>query len=183
MARSERPPKVPDPTVKTVVGYFDNTGDGGIRCVGAALSLNPRTHIIICASDIVHLKAAWSELTDMPLDIKRTQILLYRYETPQERLMRDQVEDMKIEIAKEKVRPTRPAKAMPSQWYWYYHAESDCCFIEESSFAGDGLTRQIGEANACTVDECKAILRKMRMPRSEIESMSISTSVDDLIPF
>lgn len=66
-------------------------------------------------------------------------------------------------------------------YYWYIHPESGCCFLEYEDYTGDGLTSQLGLAVKQTVEECKELMRKNKVPRSVIEVVSIST--EEPIPF
>lgn len=162
--------KVPNPYEKDTAMYFDNTGDGGIRCVGAALSIDSQTHVIICAPDIVALKRAWKELNDIPLDVKKAPILLYKYGT--------QPEELKPKISELKT------EACSNPWYWYYNPKYKECFIEETEY-GDSSKYDIrlGDAKKCSKEECLQLLRSNRIPRSEISEIEIFESIDGLIPF
>lgn len=185
MERPTRPKaKVPSPITKdySCIGYFDNTGDGGIRVIGAALSLDPQTHIIIVAPDAVSLRRAWESITTQPLDVKKSQILLCKYETPLEKLGREQLKDFEEEL-KTKVSKVKH-EDYSNPWLWFIHPESDSCFIEEKCTEGrDPLCVELGPAIDCTVDECRLLLRKEKVSRSIIESLTINTDTSTLIPF
>jgi hypothetical protein len=140
--------------------YFQKSEDGAIKCVSAALSVNPNTHIIISAPTLDELNRAWSLICDKskPLDYSKTVQCLFR-----------NTDEPVVE----------PTKRI--QFQWFVHAESGSCFIEHPDFqSGDGLAEHLGPAILETVAECKGYLRKNRWPRAEIEGMEYNC---DYIPF
>lgn len=158
MSRAKVPNPYKDETYAS--SYFEQVDENGIRCIGAALSIDSNTHVVICAPDAVVLKRAWNKLTKCKLDLKRSSILLYQYE------------------------PEKVEESISKEFYWFYHAESSCCFLESHYFrSSDGCAEKIGRAIEETKDECRALLRKIKMPRSEIENTTISTAYPDDIPF
>jgi hypothetical protein len=178
--------KVPNPYEKTTASYFDNTEDGGIRCIGAALSMAHDVHVIVCATDAVALRKAWGNLSSEPLDMKRTQILLYKYGTELEQLGRDQLEDFKEELASNKTKVSELKKdtsAKPWSWFYYKHSKNAECFIEEDTYEVDRTETRLGKAEKCSEAECIELLRQNKIPRSEIANLKINPSVDGLIPF
>lgn len=177
--------KTPNPITKdaNAAQYFDNTGDGGIRCIAAALSIDGSTHIVICAPDAVVLRRAWEKLTKVELDIKKSPVVIYKYEVPQEGLLASEfsVKKKDGEIRISELKQTSNANS----WYWYYypHSKHAECFIEEYSFIPDRKEIKLGEAKDCSKEECLALLRANKIPRSEISNININTSIDELIPF
>jgi hypothetical protein len=171
--------KVPSPYETDTSKYFECTPDQGIRCIGAALSIDPQTHVIILAPDAVVLKRAWATMTNQPLDLKRAPILLYRYQTEMDRLQRDQLEDFKDDL-KPKVSELKvESDAVP--WFWFYRRKGNLCFIESHTEKESDI--KLGEAKNCSIEECKRLLRENKIPRSCFENMKILEDVSDLIPF
>lgn len=163
-------PKVPNPTRKDLTGYFDSTGDGGIRCIGAALSIDSNTHIVICAPDVIALKKAWAGITTQPINLKLAPILLYKYEPQPEK-------------KEEFIRPVRPATKVVSQNYkrtdYCWWMSEDKCWI---GFIDDSVkATNIGLACDMTATECKTLLRNFGLSRGEIARIEIDTI--DPIPF
>ena len=175
--------RVPNPYEKSTDSYFENTPDAGIRCVAAAISFDSDTHAVICCPDIVVLKKVWDQIATSPLDVKKSVVVLYKYDTELVRLQRDQLEEMKVEL-KPKVSELKK-ESDPESWYWYYypHSKRAECFIEESSFVPDRREIKLGDAIKCSEEECKRLLRENKIPRSLLEGIKINTSVDTLIPF
>lgn len=168
MARTNRPApaKVPDPREKNTIAYFDNTGDGGIRCVGAAMSISSQCHIIICAPDVVALKEAWAYIApNTPLDLKKSQVMLYRYGNELDKLQTDQVHEMQKQLA------------TSSGLFWYYN--NGVCFLAAD---GEGDGQMLGLAVEQTEDECKVLMRNCRIPRSEIQNAVFKIKPDDPPP-
>ena len=156
--------KTPNPYEKDQATYFDSTGDGGIRCVGAAWSVDSNTHVIICAPDIIALKRAWSKFTNQELDVKKAPIILYKYDPD--------VKEHKVEI-NDVVKSKRINKPL----YWYIHPESDCCFIDfEGYVSDDRMAEQLGPAIRLTVIECKLLLRSIGWKREDINELKIDNT-------
>jgi hypothetical protein len=185
--------KIPNPVTKDYdqAAYFDNTPDGGIRCIAAALTLAEDTHIIVLAPDAVILRRAWKKLSSAPLDIKKAPVVIYKYESQLEEFKKELKEGMIVsEFSVKKkdgvttvstVKKTSDAK--PWFWYYYPHPKRGECFIEESSFVPDSKEVRLGEAKNCSEAECKLLLRANRIPRGVIDTIAIDTSIDALIPF
>lgn len=174
-------PKTPNPITKErdTAMYFDNTGDGGIRCIAAAMSIDAATHIVICAPDAVILKRAWKHLTEATLDLKKAPVVIYKYEPPQEGFIVSEfsvkkkdgvikVSDLKCET-----------DAKP--WYWFYRRKGNLCFIESHQEKESDIN--LGDAVKCSVDECKRLLRENKIARTYLETMKIDDNTNELIPF
>jgi hypothetical protein len=168
--------KVPDPYEKNQSVYFNRGTDGGIRCVGAALSLDSQTHVIVCAPDIVALKRAWGKMTGLTLDVKKSQVLLYKYE-PEKPEFKAPIEGKNLGNIME-VKNNR----ISQPYMWYIHPESGCCFIDfEGQLSSDRISYEIGPAIKMTVIECKLLLRSLGWKREDIDKLTIDTT--DPIPF
>lgn len=168
--------KVPDPYEKDQTGYFEKTNDDGIRCVGAACSQDPQTHVIICAPDITILKRFWSHITKQPLDVKKAPILLYKYE-PDKPEFKAPIDGKNLGNVM-KMKDNR----INSPRMWFMHPESDCCFIDfEGYTSSDGLCEELGPAVKMTAIECKLLLRSMGWNREDIDKLKIDST--DPIPF
>lgn len=164
MARPQRPTKED----KNITGYFTKVEDG-IKCVSAALSISNNTHVIISAPTIEDLKRAWQLMTysDLPLDISKTVHCLYK----------DTTEPV--------VTATPEPKKRNIKMYWYYHPDTDWCFVAYPNYSsGDVMAIRIGEAGEITTTDCKIALRKAGWIRSDIEAVQINTQdPEDDIPF
>lgn len=167
--------KTPNPYEKDQASYFEQTGDGGIRCIGAAWSPDPQTHVVIVAPDITILKRFWSTITDQPLDVKKSPILLYKYE-PDNPKFEGPIEDKNLGNF------TKKDNKINLPYVWYIHPESDCCFIDfEGQMSSDGMSSEIGPAVKMTVIECKLLLRSIGWKREDIDKLNIDPT--DPIPF
>ena len=161
--------KTPNPYGKDGATYFDSTGDGGIRCVGASWSVDSNTHVVICAPDIVALKRAWFKFTNRELDVKKAPIILYKY-------------DPEVEEYKGKLNDVVKSNRIDKPLFWYIHPESGCCFIDfEGYLSSDGTAEELGLAIKATVIECKLLLRSLGWKREDIDRLKIDNT--DPIPF
>jgi hypothetical protein len=166
--------KVPNPYEKDQATYFQSTGDGGIRCIGAAWSADPQTHVVICAPDITVLKRFWSKITNQPLDVKKAPILLYKYE-PDKPEFKAPIEGKNLgNITKMKDHRINSVYMM-----WFFNDEKNQCYI---NFKGDSPKKEeIGPAVKMTVIECKLLLRSLGWKREDIDKLHINPT--DPIPF
>ena len=70
--------------------------------------------------------------------------------------------------------------------YWYFPTKGYCVFDpnEETTYTDSSIHDvRLGEAIDCDVAECQELLRKNRIPRSEIGNIKIIVDIGDLIPF
>lgn len=167
--------KVPNPYEKDQASYFEQTGDGGIRCIGAAWSPDPQTHVVIVAPDINALKKAWSYFTKQPLDVKKSPILLYKYEPDKP--------EFKAPIEGKNLGNIMKMKEISSEkLFWFIHMESGRCSVEYEDYkVSRGTLKQLGPAVKMTVIECKLLLRSIGWNREDIDKLKIDPT--DPIPF
>jgi len=160
--------KVPNPYEKDQTTCFEQTGDGGIRCIAAAFDADPQTHVVICAPDVITLKRFWAKITTQPLDLKKAPILLYKYEPA--------CEDSK--------RPIPKADLYTEDYSWYYSKDKNQCFVDytDKRKKHENInTDCIGKVEKQTIMEAKTLLRAFGIHRNIIERMQIYN--DDPIPF
>lgn len=161
--------KVPNPYAPgDQANYFEQTGDGGIRCIGAAWSADSQTHVVICAPDVITLKRFWAKITTQPLDVKKAPILLYKYEPA--------YEDSKG--------PLSGAQIYVQDYSWYYNKNNNQCFIDYSDRKSEHENvgvKCVGKVDKQTIMEAKTLLRSFGIHRNTIERMQIYN--DDPIPF
>lgn len=171
--------KTPNPITKDYdqAAYFDNTPDGGIRCIAAALTISEDTHIVVLAPDAVILSRAWKKLTSCPLDIKKAPVVIYKYES--------QLEEFKKELAQQKPKVSELKNTETSNsWYWYYNPKHKECWVEEYSYTDRSkFDVRLGKSEYPNKEECLKLLRLNKIPRSEISGITIFDSIDHLIPF
>lgn len=168
--------KVPNPTDYNQAAYFEQIGDGGIRCIGAAWTADPQTHVVIVAPDINVLKRFWSHITNQPLDVKKSPILLYKYE-PDKPEFKAPIEGKNLGNIM-KMKDNRIKEPL----MWYKHPESDSCFVDFKGYlSSDGMSEELGPAVKMTVIECKLLLRSLGWKREDIDKLKIDPT--DPIPF